>query len=348
MTITSLMKKSGGMVEMKIERQNTKKRNRPNLKRVLHRTSGHTLSELGLLLAAIGIVLIGSLSLMGDNVSTMLTNIAGKDGMGDGTTSILAPVSVASAAEADPDQAGRVASPLSEAGLLTEQIMGQYPTDLGKEVMTTGANGTTAKLLATMDAVIQRALEQGTITQDEANRLQALSNKGHEIAEVEAFLENMAKTNPSAMTRPFTYNGVSYPNAQALATQIGFDPNSRREQPMSQQFFNLYMEAVNTGALNDPTLHATIDVLVNQITNVANGVEGSTVMVVKGTISSTQFQSQILGGLGERDRILGTDTQQGLDSIADMTHNDSSDICTAGGGRGNGKSCGNTKNSMTQ
>ncbi|MBX2859723.1 MAG: hypothetical protein KTR14_00690 [Vampirovibrio sp.] len=168
----------------------------------------------------------------------------------------------------------------------TNLVIPSFTTDYSTLVETAGAAGATQTLVANLDQVIAGLETNGEITSADANLLKALAQKGHEIADLEAFFEDLGanETNSDYLYQPITYQGKTYNEAfLLLQTKIGFssdlgpdrvgiDPLNTQAlgvngspQEMNQEFIILYHQAKNRGALSSPAAKAIVTELSNQI-----------------------------------------------------------------------------------
>ncbi|MEB3286938.1 MAG: hypothetical protein VKJ04_05500, partial [Vampirovibrionales bacterium] len=205
--------------------------------------------------------------------------------------------------------------------------LGSYPVDLSQQIETTGANGTTDLLLATMDSLIQQSLESGAITPEDANALKGISQQGHKIADIQGQLESIVlKGNYTEQDKQFFAD---------TAYKIGFSGDKNDEGPEITALRNALSNAQTNGNLNDPALNQTVSILVNQIINISNGVESAATGVVHfGAVSDEgkSYHEKVIESLTERDTALGINTQQSIIDLGAsvVSHQKANEICNAG------------------
>lgn len=68
-----------------------------------------------------------------------------------------------------------------------------YPSSVSQSIEAVGVNGTTELLLANMESLIRQLQDQGKLTEEEANLIKGLANRGHELAEVQGLIEKVAE-----------------------------------------------------------------------------------------------------------------------------------------------------------
>lgn len=301
------------------------------------------MSEMGIVIALIAVVSIVGVTLMGGAV---------QDGLGSHKTSLkndelaklqaenaqaaiaLAPntplvmpdpaVSTGGSAGAGNIPAGVPAGSSLGLTLGNGQYLdlGNYPVDLGQAIETAGANGTTNSLLATMESMIQQAIDNGTVSPENGNKLKALAKQGHYIADIQGKIEHdLIQGNPQ--------NSLDY------RWEIGFDRNAdSMEGSAIVKFRDLLKNAQTNGALADPILNQSVSILVDQIVNIASGVENAAhVMSVNQKYSSVQeMGAVVVEQMDERDDVLGINTQKTLMDVgASATSNQkANEICQAG------------------
>ncbi len=236
-------------------------------------TVGNTLTEYGI----IGFIVLGlswlALSNMGDFVSTLFKNMLGQKP--SPTAQVAAPPSSVSPPT---DTEGPLTSDVQVTlGNGTTLDLSSYPLDFTESVVTSGANGTTNLLANTLKSLSQQLLEKGEINQDQFNTLIALANQGHRMAKIQKVIETMALNSTSSnkyYNSVFNFDGQTY-TVDEISMMIGFDYDdpSSISDPLTDpnggaeviEYQMLFQQAVNSGALNDPTLNQVIRTLSSQI-----------------------------------------------------------------------------------
>lgn len=222
--------------------------------------------------------------------------------------------------------------------------------DLKNIVVTSGANGATNYLASQMETTAQKLLQQGKITQEQANTLTQLSNKGHQIAEIQALIEQAAADAGSDWTKfsetQITYQGNTYtPNQLShLAssdlnhwTDINQDSATFMQSATNagngsvfQDFVDLYNQASAT--ITDPAAKNTINTLSSNILFISVSVEANT----DPTGSNTGNDPSKI------ETAVATDTSQfnaASETISGATNTNSAGICTTGGSQDTGTAC---------
>jgi hypothetical protein len=193
----------------------------------------------------------------------------------------------------------------SAAAAAATQGMGQQPglndteksllqQSLADKIQTTGANGATELLANQMAASAAELLAQGKIDQSQYDILLQLSNQGHKIAEIQGLIAsavNAANGDVSTFNNiTLLFQGQTYTAAQ-LAGMIGVNgpmpedfastnilslsPTDTNTEPELANFLSLYNQALNSGALADPTALATVNSASAQIASLGEVVENS-------------------------------------------------------------------------
>lgn len=157
------------------------------------------------------------------------------------------------------------------------------PAGLRNRVLTLGANGTTEYLASQMKAAIQNYVAEGKLSPEQASLLLELSNRGHEMARIEALVEqayqvaNGDKETYKAAIIP--YNGKNY-SAGELIYMVALGgayanlpdplnpPANVSQGPAMKAFVSLYHQAEASGALNDPEVARAIQGFASQIARI--------------------------------------------------------------------------------
>jgi len=207
---------------------------------------------------------------------------------------------------------------------------------LADKVQTSGANGATELLANQLSAAAELLLAEGKIDASQYDILMQLANQGHEIAQIESLIANAISSANGDTTllqnMTLVYNGSTYtvtelsqmigtgatPADLATSNVLALDPAQYDSQIAS--FASLYTEALNSGALSDPTALSTVTSAAQQIGNLAESVEDTVYQVNNTGLAATTAAVQ---------------TQ--VASVASQM--DSSNICTAGSFQDNGVLC---------
>ncbi|MEB3286395.1 MAG: hypothetical protein VKJ04_02715 [Vampirovibrionales bacterium] len=305
-----------------------------------HRSfQGQSLSEYGIAVSLIAVVSVGGIIVLQEDLRDAFSSLlpAPKSSFTPLTANIPAGQTVALTS---PNSTGNAGSTSTDAGLAPVNIdspeyldLGQYPANLDQEIDVSGANGTTSKLLAVLDSTIAQALVNGQVTEEQSNALKALAEQGHRIGRIEAVIEDIIKNNPSALTKPLTFEGKQYHDALALVHEINVRMNGVLA-PELAQMNSLLQQAGAQGALNDPTINTVVTTLSNQIMSLANGLSDATDAVKGGSRNSENYTDTVAVQMkaewvGDKKTLLES-------GVAVVTHNKSTAICLTGG---NGNSC---------
>ncbi|MEB3287127.1 MAG: hypothetical protein VKJ04_06455 [Vampirovibrionales bacterium] len=285
--------------------------------KLLVKHAGQSVMEMGLLVSLVALASIVSWTVLSGSLNDAFIGM-GQSSASSQTTPLVANIM-------SPPASGDTSAPLSAQGdnltLASEGgssfDLGNYPADLSQSIETAGANGTTQLLLATLDKVISQAVARGELAPEEANQLKALSQQGHSIGNLIGTIETIVDS------------GQNMASGEGPANQIGFNPASGTEGEAIQKFRQL----LSASDIQDPRLKQTVDVLANQIINIANGVEGAYFQVKQGTLLAGEtFDIKVVHGLSERDQATGTNTQQSLGDLAAsaVVHHNANAICQAG------------------
>ncbi|HEY9685795.1 MAG TPA: hypothetical protein V6C52_02340 [Coleofasciculaceae cyanobacterium] len=307
--------------------------------KVQQQHSGQGLTEYSLIAGVLVLVAVGGMLLLGQNLNDIFGNMLSSSA---GTVNASGTQTIAAAPS--PPVAGTQSLSITLSSGQQVQLS-NYPADLTNSIQTNGANGTTELLLANMDSVIQQLQATANLTPAQADILLQLSNQGHEMANVEKLLEGaLADANGDASVfnqTSFTYQGLDYSNPWDLSVLIGYHPGWGGDEELAVNFRALYDQAVSQGTLNDPVAQQTVSVLVNQIANIANGVESAVYGMYWNQGSISNFSENVISTLGERDASLGINTQTSLAdlSFSTITDQDSAGICAVGKGTDSGTNC---------
>jgi hypothetical protein len=192
-----------------------------------------------------------------------------------------------------------------------------YPVQLKQSLETIGTNGTTDALADTLLSIAQQLLDQNKITPDEFNKIRAVSQKGHQIAAIQRFIEDRSQTKTalSDFRSAFTYGGQSYKDPYSfivsldIASQVQYDAHPdnqtqfKRLTPPEQELAvsllktsfkpdyigNAQYELLKTASivqnenvLKSPILQSVFQNLVGQIGSLSQNFSGSTWSIGEG------------------------------------------------------------------
>lgn len=212
-------------------------------------------------------------------------------------------------------------------------------TSLTQSLQTAGANGTTRQLASELQALTEKLLRDGLLTEVQAALLQQLANQGYEIAEVQALIEQQVSAAGNNRTQfddlTITYNGKTY-SMQDAGLLIGWKdvrPKDLTNGSLSiddeagsvlQTFLNLYRDAMET--TSDPTLRALLEQLSEQIVITADSVETFTCK----NDSSDYGPDEYLNRLAEVAGSASVETVHNSDGICDLGNGNRQDMLENG------------------
>lgn len=241
---------------------------------------------------------------------------------------------------------------LSTANGVKIQLSPELSLPLSQTITTLGANGSTTLLANNIQAIAQELLATGAITEQQYNALTKLSNQGHLLAEMMGAMDEAAQRKEYASTDAFFYEEPIYVNGQKTTpydvwNQLGYLPpdgaykyaTPDRELPQGQtyteipadplqpprpasstmqKFIDLYSQANQSGALQDPTVKAVVEHLSQQIAL-------TTEAVVQAHGDAFMHYTPI--------------SQAASGAASKVTHVDSAGICSVGQGTDSGVHC---------
>jgi Flp pilus assembly pilin Flp len=288
--------------------------------------SGVAILEYGLIAATILTVSITALSILGRNLDSSL-NLFGNSLKQQQVvnlqvaqlTSAQTPSTTTPLLNPVMHSAGSTTMTLTLQNGTTINLPG-YPEDLSKTILTVGANGTTEILLAQLNRLIQELVDKGEIYPEQASSLSVLANHGHEIAEREKFIENYLAQHKDASELPLVpvvYNGETYPDIRDLAASL--DIMATGKQKGAQLALSKELDkAIASGALKDPAIKALVELLVGNISSIADTVSNATGSCADSRITPDEV----------------------IDYMASkQSHHNSTRICDTGNGQDNSVYC---------
>lgn len=266
-------------------------------RRIYRNYSGQSLSEYGLVAASIGIVAMGVLLMLGNNMSLLW------DGLTRGMErEPNAQVSAYGTREGT-NQAniGMQNVTLRFSGGQSITLI-DYPADLKQSIATVGANGTTTQLSNNLASLALQLVQSGEIDQVQANLLIQLSNQGHRLAKIEGLIgTQVEKGDWFDKNAEFDGNKVSLQELHAL---IGWDDTISLQNPTdllrfqkvgseSRQFATYYQSVVDAGLLKDPAIEKLVTTLSTQILVISESAEISLDAVKKQEVPAQEFNAEI-------------------------------------------------------
>jgi hypothetical protein len=246
--------------------------------RIRNRRTGVSMTEYALAGALVITISLASLIMLGKSLNTSIGHFRDSLAAQPGNS---APSTLTQADTQRPNGGGKTASYIDTSFLRTVAItlssgkqitLDGYPDDLPKSIVALGANGTTAKLLATLERLTQELQAQGEITEEQAATLRNLANRGHDMAEREKWIENYLANSSNDRPQlgvPVVYKGETYGDFGKFGQSIDIFTNGSKSDTQAA-FDAAYQQALNSSALQDPAVRAVVESLVQDIVNVAD------------------------------------------------------------------------------
>ena len=295
-------------------------------------SKGHSLDEY--VLPALGIALVtgGALAALSGQIPGVLQNAA--NGSANAATTTSGNITV------NPFGSNTAFTQLS--GVIRTGPSGIITVTTGAAVDVSGGAGVITAFSNTIQAKIQQWQNQNQVTPAQASLLMDLANKGHDMAAIasityDALQASGGDPNTFLNTR-VGFNGKSY-EARWLGGQIGGRASTLIQNPsdiltfdykgaalagnnnayaQSYQFFDLYHQAYNAGALSDPTVRTAIDALAYDI------------------VLTSDFFSEAVRDYWSKGQSY---TGKKISTTSQNNHLRSGQVCNTGGGTGNGTVC---------
>lgn len=229
-------------------------------------------------------------------------------------------------------------------------------------VQTIGANGATDFLASTISAYVQQLLNHGELTEAQAHILQQLANEGHRLAKAQEAMSAISTPHPTN----FTFEGQQYSTEEVLGnlTWHEYDStsgskfqqeistvlvtNPKTQDSLAQRFRDLYQQALNSGALDDPSVKTKISYMAVEIANLTKfsalytGLHSQPNSGAEAIADRFGYMMSIPSqDSSEVQEYLQNDPPPSAASneAYDISHRNSGVICREGEGRDNGRSC---------
>jgi hypothetical protein len=210
-----------------------------------------------------------------------------------------------------------------------------YPTNLGSQIITVGANGATNVLSDNLMNTAKQLLASGKIDETQYNNLVALANQGHQIASIEKAVEDSIAHLPPgqkfSLDMPITWNGQQV-TAGELYNRISYfyisDPDLEAKGYLNdkadagsdiQQLIALYQISLDSGALSDPAVNSLVTDLSSKIATLGNDFSSAMNALNQGQLTPDNMNASVAASF--------------------TSHTDSSGICTAGASTDTGIHC---------
>jgi len=314
---------------------------------------GQILSEYGLAIGLVGVAAIGGLLYYQDQVAAIWSGYKFGNGTTVAAASIPSNTASTTAQGANGGASSNGVAPTASIRLSDGTIinLGNYPTNLGKTVETTGVNGTTDILASTIEQFAKSLADQGKITPNQSSLLKDLANKAHGIAATQKFIENMIKTpGMTAQTlseTPLTYNSGTYDNVWSVALgRVGMcDPGVVANCGASSSeyggqagtsslilsgdgkywgedtaaFLQVYESVKASGMMTDPTISSFVGQLVGNVTTLADTFESNVLTTTNPGYTTdnsqiTDFDKNVASQLTDINGVAICTTGSGTDS----------------------------------
>lgn len=199
-------------------------------------------------------------------------------------------------------------------------VLGNYPNDIAAAIVTLGTNGTTMLLCKTLQLLAERLREKGVISPHSEGALINLAQQGHEIGQMEQFMEENlknAKSLSDLANKAVTYKGERYANLSRMSEHM--DIGSDGESVVIGKMTELYHQAEKEGALREASVKAVVSELVNNIKVVSDLLAKNTKSALKNDKSTFQAIEKNIAST--------------------LSHRYSTGICTVAQGRDTGVQC---------
>ncbi len=203
--------------------------------------------------------------------------------------------------------------------------------DMGTTIKTLGSNGTTSILATSLEVLVAELVANNELTEQQAQSLIELANKGHSIAVSQKLFEDIiANTKTTKAYRAIIekdatltfFDGESFNYLLGYYVPSAGDPLQPgvESHGAAGELLDAYHAAVASGALDDPAVRAVVDALTRNITNLTH-------------TSAHTFASLA------RDEIVHSEVNGVIAENIEETHNNSTQICSTGNGKDTGKQC---------
>ncbi len=308
--------------------------------------SGVSMSEYALVAGLVLLLVIPGLSSLGDVLNKVVSNMLPAMAKSSPTSPAL--VSLPPAVQPSPSLP--VNNPVVSGGQFSGKTIGvsfragngtvdlpNYPSNIQETVQTIGANGATELLSDQLEILAKQLLQKGAITEQQANALIFLANKGHTLADMEKGLESSLKSgqNSKALNnvqivmdvRSFRQDGdpmgnkttQSYNGILDLVGKMDVELATGKPSSNLLYFKNAWDAAERSGAMTNPNVKAIVNQLAGTIYDIANEVGKVTKDFARDKISSPTDVVPMVA--------------------AQQTHDNSAGICMVGNGRDSGIHC---------
>lgn len=301
---------------------------------------GQSLNEYALGIVLVVIPATAALLLLGDNIGSLFNGMLQQSPPANTSAAVIAPPQGSPGNMSEQNNGSLVTGIAQNTGLQPgpKAYLNPYPANLKESVTTAGANGTTNQLLLSLEAVIHDLQASGQLSPAQSDTLTKLANQGHKIAELEKEMEMLLHKNPMSEEDKARISHIGSLIGWGSPGVYGAPGVDYYETDI---FRKLYEQAVQDGTFKDPATQEVVNLLVNQINNIANGMENAYGEILEQGASPDQLNALVAKWMTERDESLGIDTQKSILEVGAgaTTDNKSADICAAGGSTDSGTNC---------
>lgn len=288
---------------------------------------GQSLTEYGIITALVAVVSIGVWVGLSGGLRAAVSGMA-SDNQGANKTPLTAVIASPQGQTSLTSGSPPSANDLSAGFDLTSPSASAGVNSIASLVETVGANGTTSILASQIEILAKQLLESGKIDQEQANILQNLSNKGHEIAMAQKGLEESAQKaggdSQKFQNTPIVLNdGQEYSRPWAVAALMGKDQYGEQGK-LIKEFDALLAKAQSSGSLSDSVAREIVMTVTTNIRAISQEMLDTTGTIMNGESPAALHQAIVEEAAGLKSTV---------------THSNSGVICTAGNGQDQGTAC---------
>jgi hypothetical protein len=306
-------------------------------------TAGQSLQEYALIFGLVTVLGVGVLMTLGDTLSDLLTGDRPVQGL-QSTTDILVTSTPSGGGTTAPNVFFDSQSETLSFNLPNGQpvTLEQFPLDVQEGLNTTSIEGVNAKLLDTLDSLVQQLEGSNAFSPEMLYSLKNLSNKAHALGGVQGGLEQGANNmtslhTPAApiqaylaqyydeiMSIGYLSDETTSDYAVNLSTDPALEAYMKKLYPPSEEkgyqavgtslydTLKAYQKAEESGALSNTEVKTVVDMLMKNIVDVSQAVHQS--------------------ALTQPDQMATT-------AASHLTHDNAGGICVVAQGESTGHSC---------
>lgn len=222
------------------------------------------------------------------------------------------------------------------------------PAETGRLVVTIGANGATEFLASRLIRQIDQWRHEGKITETDANLLIRLANTGYQMAkdqeEVEQFVnQGFGGLESKTQLAPAQFTKIFFGYSAGATKQDMLSLNPEVANTSLKPFAQAYHQALQSGALRDPSLKQEVTEMALQIAGVSNALRDSAPLLLQWQQEELYTKSQVrdlrkLITVNFEKAMSGLPFQAPKDTD-NLTRRDSGTICNRGSGKADGTVC---------